>query len=71
MTNRLLLSTALTLALSSTVMAQTKWDLPAAYPAGNFHTENLVQFANDVEKASGGKMNLGTGGSFSRFSNSL
>ena len=22
--------------------AQTKWDLPAAYPASNFHTENLI-----------------------------
>jgi TRAP-type C4-dicarboxylate transport system substrate-binding protein len=38
--------------------AQTKWDLPAAYPASNFHTENLVQFANDVEKASGGKLRI-------------
>jgi hypothetical protein len=51
MNNRLLVSTALALALSSTAMAQTKWDLPAAYPATNFHTENLVQFANDVDKA--------------------
>jgi TRAP-type transport system periplasmic protein len=47
-----------TLALSASAMAQTKWDLPAAYPAGNFHTENLVQFANEVEKASGGKLKI-------------
>ena len=58
MNNRLLISTALALALSSTAMAQTKWDLPAAYPAGNFHTENLVQFANDVDKATGGKLKI-------------
>jgi TRAP-type transport system periplasmic protein len=38
--------------------AQTKWDLPAAYPAGNFHTENLVQFASDVDKATGGKLKI-------------
>jgi TRAP-type C4-dicarboxylate transport system substrate-binding protein len=38
--------------------AQTKWDLPAAYPASNFHTENLAQFANDVDKASGGKLKI-------------
>ena len=38
--------------------AQTKWDLPAAYPAGHFHTENLVQFANDVDKATGGKLKI-------------
>jgi TRAP-type C4-dicarboxylate transport system substrate-binding protein len=41
-----------------TAAAQTKWDLPAAYPASNFHTENLVQFANDVDKATGGKLKI-------------
>jgi len=51
-----LLAAACTLALSA--QAQTKWDLPAAYPATNFHTENLVQFANDVEKATGGKLKI-------------
>ena len=52
---------ALTLALlvaSSAGFAQTKWDLAAAYPATNFHTENLQQFANDVDKASGGKLKI-------------
>lgn len=38
--------------------AQTKWDLPAAYPANNFHTENLTQFAADVDKATGGKLKI-------------
>ena len=40
----------------SASFAQTKWDLPCAYPATNFHTENLIQFAQDVEKATGGKL---------------
>jgi TRAP-type C4-dicarboxylate transport system substrate-binding protein len=44
--------------LAGGAFAQTKWDLPAAYPASNFHTENLVQFANDVDKASGGKLKI-------------
>jgi len=44
--------------LAGGAFAQTKWDLPAAYPASNFHTENLVAFANDVEKASGGKLKI-------------
>ena len=35
--------------LASAAQAQTKWDLPAAYAASNFHTENLVQFAADVD----------------------
>jgi len=38
--------------------AQVKWDLPAAYAPGNFHTENLVQFANEVDKATGGKLKI-------------
>ncbi len=38
--------------------AQTKWDLPTAYPATNFHTENIQQFANDVDKATGGKLKI-------------
>lgn len=38
--------------------AQTRWDLPAAYPASNFHTENLQQFASDVDKATGGKLKI-------------
>jgi len=49
---------AVALSLGASVMAQTKWDLPAAYPASNFHSENLVQFANDVDKASGGKLKI-------------
>jgi TRAP-type transport system periplasmic protein len=39
-------------------VAQTKWDLPAAYPATNFHTENLVLFAGDVDKATSGKLKI-------------
>ena len=44
--------------VGTAAFAQTKWDLPAAYPATNFHSENLVQFANDVDKASGGKLKI-------------
>ena len=46
------------LALGSSAFAQTKWDLPAAYPASNFHTENLTQFAADVDKLSAGKLKI-------------
>jgi TRAP-type C4-dicarboxylate transport system substrate-binding protein len=38
--------------------AQTKWNLPAAYPADNPHSENLVAFAKDVEAATGGKLQI-------------
>ena len=49
---------AAAVAFSGSAFAQTKWDLPAAYPATNFHSENLVQFANDVDKATGGKLKI-------------
>ena len=42
----------------ASAFAQTKWDLPAAYAASNFHTENLVQFAADVDKATAGKLKI-------------
>lgn len=41
-----------------TAFAQTKWDLAAAYPATNFHTENLAEFAKDVDTATGGKLKI-------------
>ena len=53
-----LIITALSAAGITSAFAQTKWDLPAAYPSTNFHSENLVQFANDVDKASGGKLKI-------------
>ena len=53
-----LLAAAATLALPATAQAQTRWDLPAAYPATNFHSVNLVEFANDVDRLSGGKLKI-------------
>ena len=38
--------------------SQTTWDLPAAYPAGNYHTVNIQQFADDVAKVTGGKLKI-------------
>jgi TRAP-type C4-dicarboxylate transport system substrate-binding protein len=40
------------------VSAQTKWDMPTPYAATNFHTENVAQFAADVEKYTGGKLRI-------------
>jgi TRAP-type transport system periplasmic protein len=57
LTRRLVCLAAL-LSLGATASAQTKWDLPAAYPVTNFHTENLMQFAADVDKATAGKLKI-------------
>lgn len=48
-------------------MAQTQWNLPAAYANSNYHTENLVQFAKDVEAATGGKLKITVHGNASLF----
>jgi TRAP-type C4-dicarboxylate transport system substrate-binding protein len=47
---------AAALVLGTAAHAQTKWDLPAAYPATNFHSVNLATFASDVAKATDGKL---------------
>jgi TRAP-type C4-dicarboxylate transport system substrate-binding protein len=46
------------LAAAGAIHAQTKWDLPAAYPASNFHSINLNEFAADVDKGTGGKLKI-------------
>jgi TRAP-type transport system periplasmic protein len=54
-----LAAATLTLAAATGMaQAQVKWDLPAAYPAANFHSVNLMEFAADVDKASGGKLKI-------------
>lgn len=39
-------------------MAQAKWDFPGGYPIHSFHTQNMQQFADDVAKATGGKLTM-------------
>jgi TRAP-type C4-dicarboxylate transport system substrate-binding protein len=53
-----LLAAAFALAACGVASAQTKWDMPTPYAATNFHTENVAQFAADVEKATGGKLKI-------------
>lgn len=38
--------------------AQAIWDMPTPYPASNFHTENVQQFADEVAKATGRKLRI-------------
>ncbi|HEY6755097.1 MAG TPA: TRAP transporter substrate-binding protein [Pseudolabrys sp.] len=40
------------------VCAQTKWNLPAAYPPDNPHSENLALFAKDVAAATDNKLQI-------------
>ena len=38
--------------------AQTKWDMPTPYSDGEFHTRNVRAFAEEVKKATGGKLEI-------------
>jgi TRAP-type C4-dicarboxylate transport system substrate-binding protein len=46
------------IAFAAAAHAQVKWDMPTAYPSNNFHTENVQQFAADVDAATGGKLKI-------------
>lgn len=37
---------------------QTKWDLPTGYGVNTFQTKNVQQFADDVDKATNGKLKI-------------
>ena len=49
---------ALTLPGLPAAQAQTKWDLAAAYPATNFHSVNLVSFADEVRRLTNGRLDI-------------
>lgn len=61
MKRRTLLATATLIAAmgaSLSAQAQTKWDLASAYPAFNFHTENLVEFSKDVAAGTNNELQI-------------
>jgi TRAP-type transport system periplasmic protein len=53
-----ILTAAIGLSVALGAAAQTKWDMPTAYPASNFHPENITQFVADVDRATGGKLKI-------------
>src|SRR6266480_6873480 len=46
--------------LAAPACAQVRWSLPSAYPADNFHSENLDAFAQEVAEGTGGKLAIKT-----------
>ncbi|MGL4727331.1 MAG: TRAP transporter substrate-binding protein [Bosea sp. (in: a-proteobacteria)] len=51
----LMMAAAITLTAGA-ASAQVKWDMPTGYSDGTFQTQNVRQFAADVEKAAPGKL---------------
>ena len=48
------------LILTINLAVAEKWDMALAYGAGNFHSANATEFANNVTKKSGGKLTIVT-----------
>jgi len=66
-----LLGAAAIVGLGTTYAALAeKWDMPLAYSATNYHSENVAQFAKDVTDATGGKLEIVTHASGSLFKGS-
>ena len=55
--NRSVLALALVLCTAA-AHAQTRWDLPSGYGANTFQVQNLQWFADEVDKASSGKLKI-------------
>lgn len=52
------IAAASALMFTSAVAQAEKWDMPTPYPDANFHTQNIKQFAEDVAKATDGKLEI-------------
>jgi TRAP-type C4-dicarboxylate transport system substrate-binding protein len=54
----ILTCTVAALACLGSAHAQTKWDLPSGYGANTFQVQNLEWFAQEVDKATAGKLKI-------------
>jgi len=46
------------LLIGAPAVAQVHWDMPTAYSGDNFHTQNIKQFARDVDEATNGQFKI-------------
>jgi len=53
-----LLAAATMATMSFGALAQTTWNMATPYPEAEFHTRNIQQFVADVEKLSGGELQI-------------
>ncbi len=54
---KILLTTAIMLATTTTYAAE-KWNMATPYPDSQFHTQNIKQFAQDINKATKGNVDI-------------
>ena len=58
MRNIVITATIAVLGMGGTAFAETKWDMPTPYPEATFHTQNIMQFAEDVKSATDGEIDI-------------
>lgn len=56
-TKKIMGAAAAAIALSGPAIADT-WDMPTPYPDATFHTQNIIQFAEDVAEATNGELTI-------------
>ena len=54
----ILTAAAIVVVSATGAVAQTKWNMPTAYPDSNYHTQNIRWFAEEVKKETGGKLEI-------------
>jgi len=57
-TIRLFLAGAVLAGFATASATAATWDMPTPYPEGNFHTKNILQFAQDIDKATNGALKI-------------
>lgn len=55
---RMSAAAALAAVLTGGVASAEQWNMPTPYPAGSFHTQNIVQFAEEVSEATNGALTI-------------
>ena len=58
MKTTMLTASTLALALGASAALAETWDMPVAYPASNFHTENASAFPACVGERTGGELEI-------------
>ena len=54
----ILATTVATVSYAGAAFAETNWDMPTPYPEATFHTQNIMQFAEDLKSATDGEISI-------------
>jgi TRAP-type transport system periplasmic protein len=55
---RKLVAAVATIAFAGTASAEVNWNFASGFPEGNFHTENIAQFIDDVAELTDGELTM-------------